>query len=112
MTLVSDDGVGLELAQAFRRAGVHGFLSARDLLSGSEVAYQADAAVVTASVSKLPILVTLFRQADAGIVDLAERVTVPVEGRASGSTGLSVLLDPVTASWRDLALLMIAISDN
>jgi len=72
----------------------------------------ADQPSVMASVFKLPILVALLRAADAGRIDLAEQVTVAVEGRAFGPTGISVMADPVTMSWRDLARWMIVVSDN
>jgi beta-lactamase class A len=96
----------------FDSAGVEGFVHAKDLRSGRETGHQADAPVVTASVFKVPVLVELFRQADAGLIDLSEQVEVPVAGRAPGPTGLSVMLDPVTLSWRDLALSMMVVSDN
>lgn len=96
----------------FRAADIEGYVHARDLASGREVGYRSDAAVVAASVFKVPVLVELFRQADAGLIDLAERVTVAAAERAPGPTGLSVMLDPVTMSWRDLALSMIVVSDN
>ncbi|MGH8506713.1 MAG: serine hydrolase [Stenotrophobium sp.] len=96
----------------FKAAAVDGFVHARDLGSGGEIGYRADTAVVAASVFKVPVLVELFRQSDAGLVDLTEPVTVPVAGRAPGPTGLSVMLGPVTLSWRDLALSMMVVSDN
>src|SRR5689334_1271469 len=83
-----------ELAAAFH---------AVDLQTGTEVAYKADQLSVAASVFKLPVLVALVRAADAGVLDLAAPVTVPVEGRAAGPTGLSTMSDPVTMSLRDLA---------
>lgn len=96
----------------FNAAAVDGFVHAKDLDTGREVGHQADAPVVTASVFKVPVLVELFRQGDAGLIDLSETVTVPVAERAPGPTGLSVMLDPVSLSWRDLALLMMVVSDN
>ena len=101
-----------QFADLFRAADVDGFLYARDLASGRETGHQADAPVVAASVFKVPVLVELYRQADAGRVDLAEQFTVPVAGRAPGPTGLSVMTGPVTLCWRDLAQSMIAVSDN
>lgn len=106
--MVSPDG----LNNLFRAANVDGFLHARDLSTGAEIEYQADEPVVAASTFKVPVLVTLFREADAGRIDLTTPVTVPVEDRAPGPTGASVMLDPVTLSWRDLALWMIVVSDN
>ncbi|HSW12841.1 MAG TPA: serine hydrolase [Solimonas sp.] len=96
----------------FRAAGVDGWLHALDLSSGREIDHGADQPVVAASVFKIPVLVELCRQADAGQIDLAEAVHVPAEDRAAGSTGLSMGLDAATHSWRDLALSMIVVSDN
>jgi beta-lactamase class A len=98
--------------EIFRAAAVDGFVHARDLGNGRELGYCADAPVVAASVFKVPVLVELFRQSDAGLVDLCQPVSVAVADRAPGPTGLSAGLDPVTSSWRDLALSMIVVSDN
>lgn len=102
----------LRIADAFDAAGVVGALHAVDLGSGEEVGHRSDEPCVLASVFKLPVLVALVRAADAGRVDLAEQVTVPMAGRAEGPTGLSVMSDPVTMSWRDLARSMMVVSDN
>lgn len=96
----------------FDGAGVQGYVHAVDLDTGEEVSHGADAVVVSASTFKVSVLVELFRQADARELDLSEQVTVPPEGRAGGPTGLSVMVGPVTLSWRDLALLMMVVSDN
>ena len=68
--------------------------------------------MVVASVFKVALLVELFRQADRGLLDPAERVTVMADRHTAGSTGVSVMADDVTMSLRDLAYLMIAVSDN
>src|SRR5215813_11284867 len=91
------------LAEVFGAAEVEGFLHARELGSDRELSYRSSEPVVAASVFKLPVLVELFRQADAGRVDLTEQLEVPVDGRAEGPTGLSIFQDPVRLSWRDLA---------
>lgn len=96
----------------FEQAGVDGFLHAVAVGTDREVGHRPDTAVVSASTFKLPVLVELFRQADAKAVDLTEQVTVPVDDRAPGPTGLSVMLDPVAMSWRDLAMSMMVVSDN
>jgi beta-lactamase class A len=101
-----------DLAALFADAGVDGFFHAVDLGNGNEVSHQADAYVVPASVFKLPVLLELFRQAEAGEIDATTPVVVPVENRAPGPNGLSVMCDPMTASLRDLAWLMMGISDN
>jgi beta-lactamase class A len=96
----------------FRAARADGFLHARDLRTGDEVCYRADEPVVSASVFKLPVLVELFRRGDAGELDLSEPVTVPATGRVASPFGLSQMSDPVVMSLRDLATLMISVSDN
>lgn len=98
--------------ELFTDAGVTGWLHAVDIDTGREVGYQADEARPIASVFKLPLMVELCRQADAGKLDLGERVTVRAADRVFGPTGISVMLDDVTISLRDLAYLMIAVSDN
>jgi beta-lactamase class A len=68
--------------------------------------------VVMASVYKLPLLVAFCRRVDAGEIDPREPVTVDPAERTPGPTGLSVMRDAVTLSWRDLACSMISVSDN
>lgn len=101
-----------QLAKLFADVQVDGFLHARDLATGAEIGFNADDPVVSASTFKVPVLVELFRQGDAATIDLTEQVTVPVEKRAPGPTGLSVMKDPATLSWRDIAFWMIVVSDN
>ncbi|MEU7987359.1 serine hydrolase [Streptosporangium canum] len=101
-----------DLGGLFRAAGVTGFLHAVDLDTGAEVAHGADEPVVMASVFKLALLVEFFRQADAGRLDVTERVTVMADRHTPGPTGVSAMADDVTMSLRDLAYLMIAVSDN
>jgi len=68
--------------------------------------------VVLASVFKVPIAAELARQFDAKMLDPEERIRVPKERRTTGPTGLSVMADEVELSLRDLARLMITVSDN
>ena len=98
----------------FADAGVRGRLHAVGLHGrrAREVAVEPDEPVVMASVYKLPLLVAFCRLVDAGEIDPGEPVTVPVAGRTPGPTGLSVLRDPVTMSWRDLMAMTITLSDN
>jgi beta-lactamase class A len=102
-----------EIRRAFADAGVHGRLHAMPLGGPArEVGVDPDEPVVMASVYKLPLLVAFCRRVDAGDLDPREQVTVDPDGRTAGPTGLSVMRDPVTMSWRDLACSMIAVSDN
>lgn len=102
----------IDLSHVFADAGVTAAFHALDLDTGREVTHGSDELAVTASVFKLPVLLELCRQHAAGEIDASAPVTVPVEGRAPGPNGLSVMRDPMTASLRDLAWLMMGISDN
>lgn len=100
------------LSTLFEGAAVQGHLHAVDLATAAEFGHSADELVVLASVFKIPVLVELFRQVDEGQLDAAEPVTVPVSDRTEGPFGLSVMRDPAVLSWRDLAWLMMSLSDN
>lgn len=108
--VAGDTAVRIE--DAFRAAGVTGFLHAADIDTGREVAVRADDPVVLASVFKVPLLVAFHRRAAEGLLDPVEQVTLPAGDRTSGPTGVSALLDDVRMSLRDLACLMITVSDN
>ncbi|MGB8946417.1 MAG: serine hydrolase [Streptomyces sp.] len=101
-----------QIRSAFSEAGATGWLHAVDIDSGAEVNANADGAVVTASVHKLCLLLTLHQQAEQGLLDLTAQVECAPDGRAAGPTGLAVMLDPVRISLRDAAYLMMAVSDN
>jgi len=103
---------GPDLAALFGAAGVTGWLHAADLRSGRESGLGSDEPVPIASIFKVPLMVEFCRQADAGLIDPASRVTVGAADRVTGPTGLSAMLDDVTISLRDLAYLMITLSDN
>lgn len=100
------------VGSVFADAGVTGVLHALDLDRGTELAFGADRLVVTASIHKLCVLLTLHRLAAAGRLELTERVDCPPESRTAGPTGLAAMLDAPTLSLRDLAYLMMAVSDN
>ncbi|MFC4945962.1 serine hydrolase [Pseudonocardia sp. GCM10023141] len=102
-----------EITATFADAGVQGWLHAVALgAPAREVGVGPDEPVVMASVYKLPLLVAFCRRVDAGELDPREPVTVAPEGRTAGATGLSLMRDTVTMSWRDLAFSMITVSDN
>jgi beta-lactamase class A len=100
------------LADAFAAGGSTGWLHARDIDGPGETGLEPDARVALSSVAKVPLLVALHRQIDAGRLDARTPVDVAVEGRTTGLTGVSALRDPLRISLRDLALLMITVSDN
>lgn len=97
---------------AFAEAGVSGRLHALDIDSGAQVDAGADHLVCTASVHKLCLLVALHGLAASGDLDLGEQIECAPAGRTAGPTGLAAMLDPVRMSLRDVAYLMMAVSDN
>lgn len=80
----------------------------RDLV----LAHNADEMYPTASTLKVPLLYELFRQADAGMVDLTERKTLMHDTRVPGSGILQDLDEGLQPTIRDIAELMIIVSDN
>ncbi|MEU8957677.1 serine hydrolase [Streptomyces sp. NPDC048518] len=114
--LTTDDprdghGITATLTELFDRAGVVGSLHARDLDSGAEFGHGADRRVVLASVFKIPIALEYACQVAAGELDAASRHTVTAAYRSGGSATDGCRHD-VGMSARDLAFLMMTISDN
>ncbi|MET8499777.1 serine hydrolase [Streptomyces microflavus] len=99
------------LSYTYAQAGVEGFLHVRDLDTGAEFGHGADTQVVLASVFKIPIALEYARQAAAGELDPARRHTVTAAYRAGGS-GTDGCAYDVEMSARDLAFMMMTISDN
>lgn len=100
----------IELVQA-RFSGELGVF-AKNLNTGETAALNADALSPTASIIKLPILVELYRQIDAGIVDPAQRLTVRADDWVGGSGILRELGPGLNPTVHDVATLMIVMSDN
>lgn len=61
------------ISDLFEAADVQGFLHAVDLATGAELGVGSGDPVVLASVFKIPVLVELFRMADAGCSTRASR---------------------------------------
>ncbi len=95
-------------------AGVDGTVavSVRDLERGRQVDLHPEERFPSASIIKVPILVELFAQAEAGQLQLDETIPLRDADRVEGSGVLSMLHLGVELSLRDLAHLMIVISDN
>lgn len=92
--------------------GVMG-IAVKDLTSGDTFFANADMVFPQASSIKIPILVELFRQAQSGQIKLEERVDVKKTNMAAGSGVLLRFSDGGSAlCWRDIAVLMIVLSDN
>lgn len=87
-------------------------LYAKHLGNGRELAVGADTKVRTASTIKLPILCALESLVAAGKVRWDERLTLKPEDKVSGSGVLASLADGSDLTVRNVAILMIIVSDN
>lgn len=103
----------LEQRIAQRLGAVDGVVGVwiKDLVSGDEISVNEDRIFPTASSIKIGILVELYRQADQGRLRLEGRHRVEESDRAGGS-GVLQHLGTVELSLRDIATLMIVLSDN
>jgi beta-lactamase class A len=85
---------------------------ARNLTTGREFALDADARVRTASTIKLPILCALESLVASGRVRWDERIRLRPEDKVTGSGVLGSLEDGTDLTIRNLAILMLIVSDN
>jgi len=87
-------------------------LHALNLRTGATLSIDADATVRTASTIKLPILCALEALVARGDVRWDERIVLRDSAKVSGSGVLHELADGTVLTVRDLARLMIVVSDN
>lgn len=108
-----ESAISSDIQEIFTDAGATGFLHAREIgvEGGAEVSVGADEPVVLASVFKILVLTAYVRAVAAGELDPTERTTVTARYRIGG-VGTAGFADDVVASWRDLALNMMTMSDN
>lgn len=111
-TVERDEAVDARIGTLFSDLRADVAFHAVDLAGTAEVSIGADRLMPIASIFKLPVLLALAVEGASGRLDLEERVTVTPDERVPGSTGLSVLQDTVEMSLRDLAVLMMSVSDN
>ena len=99
----------------FSGVDARGFVHAREIgpvqNDTAEVDLDADHPVSAASVIKIVFAVAFARAVASGQLDPRTRVEVPAELRLGGS-GTAGFADPALVSLRDLALLMMTVSDN
>jgi beta-lactamase class A len=86
-------------------------VSVKDLKTGALIELRSGEVFPTASSIKAAVLYELYRRAEEGQIDLGE-LTRPPWPRVGGGGALEILSDRVTLTWRDLAALMFAFSDN
>lgn len=107
--------VEAEIVAGFSAVGARGFVHACEIGrhgdSAAVVDVDGNRPVASASVIKIVFAVAFARAVSAGRIDPRERVEVPAELRIGGS-GTAGFFDPPLVSWRDLASLMITVSDN
>lgn len=86
-------------------------VTARNLASGAEAHVNADDLFPMASCFKIPVMVEVLRQVDAGALRLDDRLTLTEADKSPGST-LIHCHEGLRPSVRDLLYLMITLSDN
>jgi beta-lactamase class A len=92
-------------------SGVIG-IAARNLLTGDEVAINADARFPTASTIKVAVMVEAYHQAAEGKLPLDTRVQLRDSDKVGGSGILNGMAEGLELKVRDLIHLMITLSDN
>jgi beta-lactamase class A len=87
-------------------------VAVRDLETGAVFGYNASEIFPTASTLKVPLIYVLYRLAGNSEIDLKERVTLSYRNRVPGSGVLQHMDEGLQPTLRDLAELMIIVSDN
>ena len=87
-------------------------VAAVDFKTGKSISLNHNEIFFTASVFKIPLLITLYKQVDTNSLDLEKRVTLSQEIKTGGSGVLRELMPGIQPSLLDLAMLMIIVSDN
>jgi beta-lactamase class A len=83
------------------------------LEKGDEISVNADDSFPMDSTYKIPIMVQLFREADAGHLAITDRITTTgTRARLGGGQLLNHFTAGLNPTWHDVALLMITVSDN
>src|SRR6185312_14312880 len=84
----------------------------KSLDTGEEIAINADAPMDTMSTIKIPLLVDVFRQVDAGKLHPEERIVMHTADKRFGTGVLRTLDDGLNLSFHDALTLMVIQSDN
>lgn len=100
------------ITAAFADAGVTGQLHALDIDTGASVSVAATQLAPTSSLHKVCLLAAFYREAAAGRLDRTRQIDITAAERTPGLSGIAVMRDAVRLSLRDLATLVVAVSDN
>jgi len=112
--VVRVDTVGLHRTLDSLVKHYHGVLgySIHNLDTGERLALRGDETFPTASLIKVPILVTLFDLVDKGMISLDDQLTLLKIDQVPGSGILQFMHPGMMLSVRDAAVLMSILSDN
>lgn len=100
-----------DLKETCEETGVMGF-SIRDLKTGRKAGFREDVLFPTASTIKIAILLGIAIKVHRGELDWAQRVVVEDKDKVGGSGVLGHFTHKADLSLRDVAALMISLSDN
>lgn len=84
----------------------------KNLCTGEECAYQADAPMIAASVIKIPVMIEAFAQMADGRLDAQERFVLKEEDKMPSCGALNMLHEGIELTALDMIRLMIILSDN
>jgi beta-lactamase class A len=104
--------IAAEIRRVSARIGADVYLYAKNLDTGAEFGWRADERVRTASTIKLPVLCALYDKVARGEVKWDEMLVVRDADKVSGSGVLHELTGGARLAVRDVANLMIVVSDN
>jgi beta-lactamase class A len=105
------EGVHERIAAVAAELGGTVGVAARNLASQAAVYVNADELFPMASCFKIPVMVEVMRQVDAGALRLDERLTLTEADKSPGST-LLYCHEGLRPTIRDLLYMMITLSDN
>jgi beta-lactamase class A len=109
---VADAELEAAIAKEFAEAGCRGWVCVREVDGTGAVELGSGDTVVASSVIKVAVALEVFRQAHDGRLDPRERVRLTPASSTAGPVGLSNFADDAEVSVRDLARMMLVVSDN
>lgn len=106
--------MSLQAAIEKQAEGFKGILgvSVKHLYTGESANINGDLVFPTASVFKIPVIVTFFRQVDAGKISLEQQILLREQDKVPGSGILKELTEGLPVTYKDLLSLMMIVSDN
>ena len=87
-------------------------VAVKHLGTGEEVGFNGDEVFPTASVFKVPVIVELYRQVEAGKLSLDDKLVLKDSEKVPGSGILKELTEGLETTIKDLSRLMMILSDN